>query len=345
MTLNLLRLLAALALAASVLACASRSLVAQSYPITDSRHAAGSENIYWVDDQRVLFQGFGDRRALRPDGVEININKIYLWDVKSGAVVDRGEIGGGLCFSGGYVRYWRWTKDGPGRVVEWMAGKLGHEVPVEQSVTDPETCRSRNDSPLPDWTAGKKVLRLRQEHGFLVLGPERPERNTPVTYHPKGLSDGILMPFKRREAWLSFIKYVPFENAYFIVGDYFVADPRNPLGGYNKSPWPKDVPIPVWWLYPDGRLKEIKLPTDSRDGSWTFPARGGIYYVSHRYPDAAGLFKVLDGSKVRQMVRGSIQGYVVSRDGCKIAMNHDENYAGKRGQGTVKAVDVCKKGE
>lgn len=331
------------------------SALAQAYPVKDShRKVSDSANIYWVDERRVLFEGFNERDIVRPDGYKVLLNSLYLWDVKSGALEDQGEIAGGLCYADGYVRYRKWEEGAVGsKHGDLIAGKLGSQVrvdPTPPSVRiDLETCQLRKEpQPLPEWTLGKGVVRLRPEHGFLVVGSDIPNdrmRNTEVTYHPNGAMEGVLMPFKRREAHLTSVKYIPFKGAYFIEGDYFVANPQHPWGGYNKTPWPKDVPIPVWWLYPDGRVEEITLPTESRLGDRTFPAKTGIFYISPDYlHHEDGIFQV-DGASVKRVVKGFVERYAVSGDGCRIAMNHDANFRGKRGQGTVKVINVCTQGE
>jgi hypothetical protein len=324
------------------------------YPVKDSGRVANSDlKIYWLDNRSVLFQGHflnADGSINGPNGTIKTSETLYEWDTDSRALKEHGDIGGGLCYANGYVRYWR-RKEGEsdGKIVDLIAGEIGKQTKIDPSLPDlpidRETCKPRNDLPLPEWTQGKKVLRLKPEHGFLVLGPDKQDRNTQVTFHLKGAMEGITMPFKRREASLAFIKYAPFKQAYFIVGEYFLANPNHPDGGYNMSPWPKGTAIPAWWLYLDGRVEEIKLPTESRDGVWFFGMRNGIYYVSPRSPNANGLFKVLNDKKVDRILRGQIDAYAISSDGCRIAMNHDPNFTGKRGQGTVKAINVCAQGE
>jgi hypothetical protein len=329
-------------------ACAQHPIRDSSRPAFPSSFA---QSIYWIDNKRVLFFGLDGRHVKRSDGSDWALSSLYLWDVESGAVESLGDIATSLCYANGYVRYPRWklTNGEPGKDFEVLAGEFGKEALIDTSGSapiDPETCKPRTTAPLPEWTQGKAVKRLRPEHGFLVLGPEKDDRNWPVTYHPNGNPQGIPMPFKRREAYLAFINYVPFKGAYFLTGDYFIANPEHPLDGYNRSPWPKGLPIPMWWLYPDGRVEEIRLPTDSRfaTATTTFPAKAGVYYISPDYPHGDGLFKVIDQNKVERIIKGFIDAYAVSPDGCRIAMDHDPSYVGKRGLGTLKVIDICARG-
>ena len=336
----------------AVVACHGCSaLTWAEYPLKDSGRVANSaSDIYWVDDHRVLFQGHfwnADGSIKGPGGVPKNSETLYEWDIESGALTEHGDIGGGLCYANGYVRYWRRNESDSERSrAEWIAGELGRQARIDSLyiTVDRETCKARSDDLLPEWTQGKAVLRLRADHGFLVLGEKTEDRNTPVTYHPKGVRSGVVMPFRRREARLASIKYVPFKDAYLITGDYFISDPHHPLGGYNRSPWPKEKPMPVWWLRPDGTVTEINLHNDTRFGVWIFAMRPGLFFIS---PGASvnmdGLFFTSEAT-VKRIVKGFIDRYAVSPDGCKIAINHSQISRPSRPQGTLKVVDLCKEG-
>jgi hypothetical protein len=327
------------------------SLTWAEYPLKDSGRVANpASNIYWLDKHRVLFQGHfwnADGSINGPGRLPKNSETLYEWNVEVGTIKEHGDIGGGLCYANGYVRYWRRINgESQGSAAAWIAGELGSQAKIDsQYVTvDRETCKPQSDTALPGWTRGKAIVRLRRDHGFLVLGEEKDDRNTPVTYHPRGEPDGIIMPFKRRE--FHTVTFFEFKAAYFLRGDYFVVVPGHHFGGYNRSPWPTGTQIPAWWLYPDGRIEAVKLPTEARfaTASRTFPTMAGIHYISPDYPSNDGLFKVVDEVKVERVVKGFIEGYAVSSDGCRIAIDHNWNYSGRRGQGTLKVADVCSRG-
>src|SRR6266404_2681295 len=225
MTITIMRLLLPLL---ALLACqACSTLTWAEYPLRDSGRVANSaSNIYWIDAHRVLFQGHfwnADGSLNAPDGQQRNSETLYEWDIAAGRLKEHGDIGGGLCYANGYVRYWRRVDaESQSSEAEWIAGELGRQVKVgSQYVSvDRETCKLRNEAALPDWTHGKAVVRLTPEFGFLVSGEEKDDRNTPVMYHPRGERDGILMPFKRRE--FHTVTYFGFKAAYFLRADYFV---------------------------------------------------------------------------------------------------------------------------
>ena len=53
--------------------------------------------------------------------------------------------------------------------------------------------------PLPDWTRDRSIMRLRPEHGFLDLGPQRAPKNEPVRLVRNGSDKAIEVPIRRRE--------------------------------------------------------------------------------------------------------------------------------------------------
>ena len=321
------------------------------YAVIDSRkYVVDTSNIYWLDNHRVLFQGLTDQHFVRADGFDSVYNALYIWDIENGSITEHGHIEGSLCYADGFILYSRWNESAPGTLREWVAGEFGQQVKVGEGRSypkgwDSETCRPRNDSDLPQWTSGKKVKRLRPEHGFLVLGPENEDRNTPVTYHPKGALQGITMPFRRREFNFVNIQYAPFKDAYFIVSHYFKADDRHPLGGYGLSPWPKDIPQPVWWLYPDGRVEELRLPSEARfGGSRILGLKPGVFFISPAYTvNMDGVFLVLNG-EAKRILKGFIERFAVSPDGCQIAMELYPDRQGNRYGGSLKVINVCKRG-
>jgi len=344
-------LLAASGAVSLLIGCVSLSA---DYPARDSeRQLSNLSRLYWVDDQRLVFAGFNGREVVRGDGYRVRLQSIYLWDTQTGKVDDLGETGTEVCYANGYLAYRAWESGNAGTELgDVMGGPLGSPAKVDASMTgrplDYQTCKPHAEALIPDWTKGKKVWRLKSGD-FFILGDEKDERNTPVTFHPNGARQGVVMPFRSREFFFPGVTYYEFKGAYFIVGEYFVTDLSNSWGGFNKHPWPTGMPIPVWWLYPDGRVEEIKLPTEARFAAMSaiFPARTGIYYVSLDFPRSEGLYRVSSESIARRILSGWIENYAISPDGCRIAVNHNDHdkYDGKRGLGTAKAVNICANGE
>jgi hypothetical protein len=335
--------------ALALLVCAGSDLGYADAVVKDSGVTASEYGeIYWIGKNELLFQETTNETRTRAiDGFRYRVKRVTSWNLQTGEIKRFQALDAQFCFHDGDVSSTEvdyLTKDYKTKKYWVTHGKLGNAVreEVDEAELSKYVCRKRDDLLLPDWTKGKFVWRLRPEDGFLVLGDEKGDRNTPVTYHPKGLLDGVTMPFKRREFYFPEIKFFSFKGAYFIVGDYFVPVPNHPDGGYNKSPWPSRISRPVWWLYPDGRVEEMKVPSVIRatSASFIFPAKTGIYIISPDYPYRDGLYAVT-GDRVKWVLKGFIENYAVSPNGCEIAVSHNPNFTGTPERGTLKVVEVC----
>jgi hypothetical protein len=280
---------------------------------------------------------------------------LYVWNTGTGDLKALGQIGGGLCYRDGFIRYWRWrSQDGKlQRESEWLAGDFGSEVIVESKVTDPknlnwDTCKPYSElPPRPEWTKGLAVRWLRPEHGLLVLGSAATSefmKNTPISYCPAGEKERCVdTPLKRRES--RGFEWVPFKGAYFVIGDYFRVNPRQPSGGFNLSPWPQGLPMPVWWLYPDGRVEEIKLSPGPWLRNFVFPATVGHLTIGEGPTRWEHSLYLVRGERGEPIIHGLFHSQAVSPDGCRIAINHDprplETNARNYRHVTLKVIELC----
>jgi hypothetical protein len=336
--------------------CASRAVTGEIAVRDSGKQVAPYSKLFWLDDERVLFQGPDGTELERDDGFRQALYRLFVWSTRTGELKEGARMGGGLCLREGFVRYWRWKlKDGEfPRESEWLAGPFGSESIVDEKVTDPknfnwETCRPYSElPPRPEWTKGLAVRWLRPEHGLLVLGSADPKevfKNTPISYCPSGeKARCIELPIKQRES--RGFDWVPFKGAYFIVGDYFQTDLRHPRGGINRSPWPKGAPMPVWWLYPDGRVEEIKLPAGPWLRNFVFPSQVGMVTIGEGPTRWEHSLYLVRGGAGERTIHGLFHTQAVSPDGCKIAVNHDpkplETNARNNKHVTLKVIELCK---
>lgn len=347
--------LLASAFAAFLIGCASVSL-AGDFTIKDSgRRVAQFSKLFWLDNQRVLFQGPDGTFLDRRDGFKQALYRLYVWDSQSGEITEGVRVGGGLCYKDGFVRYWRWKiKEGEYPTqAEWFAGPYGAETRVERSVTDPdnfnwETCKPFSElPPRPEWTRGLAVRWLRPEDGLLVLGSAaiaEVMKNTPIKYCPGGeQAHCIDLPLKQRES--RGFEWVPFKRAYFVVANYFQVDRRHPRGGFNRVPWPKELPMPLWWLYPDGRIEKVELPPGLWLRNFVYPAWAGMVTIGQgptRWEHSLYLVRDNGGTAI---LHGLFNAETVAPNGCKIAVDHDPkpletNWRNNR-HVTLKIVELC----
>jgi hypothetical protein len=306
--------------------------------------------IYWLSNDEVLFGGPTAETKRRPDGVDEPINRVSVWNVRTNEIKRYGELAGSLCYYEGYVVFWE--RDVPTNRLWINYGKLGETVRLErgpgQGEFDPVTCRPIKElPPRPEWTAGLAVRWLRPEHGLLVLGSAETSefmKNSPISYCPEGeKARCVETPLRRRES--RGFEWVPFKRAYFVIGDYFRVNPRQPSGGFNLSPWPSGLPMPVWWLYPDGRVEEIKLSPGPWLRNFVFPAKVGHLTIGEGPTRWEHSLYLLRSERGEAIIHGLFHAQAVSPDGCKLAVNHDpkplETNARNYRHVTLKVVELC----
>jgi hypothetical protein len=280
------------------------------------------------------------------------VTRVTVWNVRTDEIRRYGELAGSLCYYEGWVVFWE--RDVPTDRLWINQGKLGETVRTErgpaQGEFDPVTCRPIKESPpRPEWTRGLAVRWLRPEHGLLVLGSsERSEfmKNTPIRYCDQGKQElCIELPLRQRET--RGFDWQPFKRAYFIFADYFRLVPRHPDGGFNVRPWPEGLPMPVWWLYPGGRVDEIKLPAGHWLQSRVVPTAVGYATINTYFTIGQAGVYLIRGEKVQRILDGFVEQQAISPDGCRLAVHHDpkplETYARKYQLITLKVIELCAK--
>lgn len=320
------------------------------FPIRDSGlYASYNVAIYWLNDEEVLFGGPTGETRRRPDGVDEPVNRVSVWNIRTNEVQRYGEVAAQLCYYDGYIVYWE--RDVQGKRLWVNFGKLGQETREERGTLKPgeyfdtHTCRHHSELPsLPEWTKGFSVRRLIPQHGFLIN--EYGFRNTPYNFCPARAErhQCVPLPIKRNET-KGFTWYV-FKQAYFAVGDYFHPVPNHTAGGYNISPWPKGLPMPVWWLHPDGRTEEIKLPAGPWLEAFVFPTRNGMVTLGKGPSPFLQTLYLIKDVKGISLLNGIFHRQAVSPDGCRFAVTYDpkEERARERGFPPIKliAFEFCK---
>ena len=346
------------------LACA-----APSYPILDSGFPATDRQQYWLDNERVIFVGYKvgeytdlEKRGDGSKGKKIHTG-IFIWDTRNNRVAKYADSEEFLCFADGYIVYSLPTGPdyaGPYGLGPYKAGRLGAETtfPSRQRPknlrTNPFTCR---DFDYKQSLSNKRLIQpLRDEHGYLdlgVLGGKDSLKNIPITLYPPG-KRGVTLPIGRRE--VAHIDYYAFKGAYFVSRHFY------DKAGSHKYLWPAGTTQIEWWLYTDGKVDEVKIPS----GPWEsggvvlfFPTRQGIFLVSHKlksYEEAgvAGAYYVR-GSRFDKLITGYITHAAISPHGCRVAFVYVPSLqaqadslkqlaAGRASKRTLKMVDLCANG-
>ena len=333
-----------------------------TYKIIDSgfpaKEGLTSQTYFWIDNEKIIFTGLTgeyDDLSLKGGAGKSMHTAVYVWSVPDNKVTQVTKSGAVHCASNGYVRYV--TTDTNGSLV-WYKGLLGEERPfavkkegrkdieyLEPNLTTNSfslfDCRDRvQDMSKRD----EKIIQLQPSHGYLDggsrLGKEA-QNSRRYQYFPIGSEKGIEMPFKTRESGGG-IRYYPFKGAYFIGSSFF-----DEKSGQGIWPWPSNLSRPLWWLYPDGRVEEIRLRPGLPVDTYILPSKPGILIVSHRFevkngPSEDGAYLVRDG-EVQKLIAGSIaaRGGDISPDGCNFAIVHSYFWDYDKRINTIKVINLC----
>lgn len=288
-------------------------------------------------------------------------NQIYRWRI--GGELRLYAEGTGFCYDRitNFIYIWGVKKPSDPRsyVLSGMPSQEVEEVsapPKRASTFDPFTCK-RYDA--PPW------LRLRYEHGALRSADGPATRSIgrvaapipkPVFFHPADGRPPIEMPFLNHEAGPPI--YSAFEEAYF-RWDHRphpftrLPSPEGEMRNYDED-WARTNCRRAWWLWPDGRTREICLPYIYGADRF-YPIRAGIVATaniqnSETDPGHAGVYLIADG-RVERVLSGYIGSegapninFEASPDGCRIAVGFAPDRAsglGYRGKPRVRVLDFC----
>ena len=320
------------------------------YPIADSGVWATNSHpgdIHWLDNDHVLFLGNGTSTPLPKEG-----QWLLIWDTKTNHITKYKQHVGGFSYCDGVILYAVASVPPAGGKINWTyyRGKFNEEIIDLTPDRREDKLNCRLISAWPKFPQGKAQTILRDQDGFLIrdetVGDETFE-NYSLLYYRARDKEVIPLPFRRYEA--DRVNYYPFRQAYFLAPTSYFRQ------GTHLTPWPKNVPLFVWWLFPDGRVEKIEIPL----GAWTkgglriVPSREGLFLInkhskSNRDPGDAGGYLV-QGTTVKKLISGVLTDVsAVSPDGCRIAFSHapsdDADSFDAKNKRTLKMIDVCMKG-
>lgn len=322
------------------------------YPIVDSGVWATNShpgNISWIDDDHVLFLGSGTVKPITKEE-----QWALIWDIRTHIVTKYKQHVGRFCFRDGVILYPVVSVEQNSGKRSWTyyRGKLNKEAIDQTPDGKEDRLNCRLISIWPKFSRGKAQMILREEDGYLVRDEEASNvkfENYPIFYFKAGDKEIIPLPFRRFQADL--VEYYPFRQAYFLTpSSYFIEETSTHL-----TSWPPNVPLYVWWLFPDGKVEKVKIPL----GKWTkgglrlYPTSRGVFLVnrhsrSDKDPGDAGAYLV-QGIAVEKLISGVLTDIsAVSPNGCRVAFSHaptqEADRSDEKNLRRLKMIDVCVKG-
>ena len=320
------------------------------YPIADSGVWATNSHpgdIYWLDNDHVLFLGSGTSTPLTKED-----QWLLIWDTKANSIAKYKQHVGTFSYCDGIILYAVVSVPPTGGKRTWTyyRGKLNEEILDLTPDRREDKLNCRLISAWPKFPQGKAQTILRDQDGYLVqdeMGENDRFENYPLIYYKPESKEVIPLPFRRYEA--DRVNYYPFRQAYFLDPSTYFKD------GTHILSLPPNIPLFTWWLFLDGKVekKEGPLGPWTRGGRRFYPNREGLFLEnrssrSNRDPGNAGVYLV-QGKTVRKLISGVLTDVsAVSPDGCRIAFSHapsdDADSFDAKNRRTLKMIDVCVKG-
>ena len=295
-----------------------------------------SPSMYWVDSERLLFEGINtsdmnvavakhDRHRVK------RLTKLYLWDKKTTSVRMYAE-GSALCVANGIVHYTAAVRSANGQKIV-REGPLGSEREVELDITikkkstDPIfgqlACKSLQRGDLvPPPGRYRNVVVLRDGHRYLDLGPNIGADLSLRRAHPRNLvlyagsgAEATKLPLTWDE------DFSPFDVLYSEYLGAYILRPRAPRGAQIglSQPWPKNEPLIVYSLWPDGRVATTSVPYRPTEFLTNpLPVTTGWIFGGGNFYRASGLY-LFNGKAVTKLDSGLVKEIAVSPDGCAAA--------------------------
>lgn len=318
-----------------------------SFVVSDSGYEGESlvaETVAWIDNDRVLFTGYGPLAGPRPAD-RYDHKALYAWDTRTGKITKYASLsrGSGFCFASGVVRYWF---ERQGSLVERF-GRLGEErehvySPEERKVRsswwlNKFTCKWYMPEELPQGE-GVFFRPLRDKDGY--LGSSVDIRKSLTIYLPSEGGQYVTLPIPERTAAMGY-------SAFF--GVYVLKETPALLARGE------DMAIRFWLFTPQqGRVESLVIPAGPwMNGTLTYvmPTKQGVFFASTaigekegdgNYSPGAGGGYLFQKNKVHRVTSGYPYSAEVSPDGCKVVLN----MVSRRARGllpTIRMTNVCGK--
>ncbi len=310
------------------------------HPIRDSGFGSGIHQVYWLDNENVIFGGY---EGMKPNTIaeKSNVKRgIYVWNIERNAISLFARNGRGYCYYEDkiyYVHDGHWAADwGDVKRTDTIRPKRVGKRKVDYlSFNCLRSGRRHKEE-------GRSIVEI-SSHETLDFGPARSKRQKvtdDVRYVYLGGSGVIDLGVEG--SYFNNMKHYAFRRAYFSWRS-FAAD---------RVAWETTGCETALWLSTLLRsIEEVCIPFGpwaTRGSLSISPTMSGLFVVSHGITReglgvAGGYLVTSDRSK--KVISGLIHGAGVSPNGCKIAFSHapdlEATRTGGAGRRTLKVIDVC----
>jgi hypothetical protein len=317
----------------------------------------GPDPIYWLDNDRALFPGYANEKRVGPDSKEAWAPPgLFIWDTKNDKITRHADLGKEFffCYNAGFVTYTTHTEEDRKNWIQYE-GQFGSEQAL------PPGSATNWESHQPYYAAcpkinPEKLLRpehrnqhvsakfLREQDGYIYVGQIESVKlrnpDDPVQYYRTGQTDPIELPILAKEMRSATkLSYSEYAGKYLIIPDIW----KGWAVGNSIGSWPKDLPIPIYLLSPDGKLETIEISYGTWFPERVFLTRKGLFWVSSSAPSTnskqAGGWLLQNGKPVK-LFEHLPEGVGVSPDGCKIA--YAANDYNRDTTEFVHVIELCK---
>lgn len=319
--------------------------VVAHFPSTSSGMIArsrGDRELYWLDNDRVVFIGSKAGETRIEKGQQFPRNDLFVWNIAKDDIRRVAELTSTseICLaSDKYVRY-HFEKDGV-QIVRFGEFSRTHEAELDvQAIKDeilsvsPISCREYNP----------KLLRKRYGNWALpllnrgeYLDRSSGDTSEPMRYFPSDGSAQIsLATIPKRK-----VRSIPRYSEY--LKKYVFQEVRSRTG--------PDTSYRLWLLDHRGKVTEAILPA----GPWmagsvgASPAHGNRWVMFSHALDtakggigAAGIY-LIDGARADRIAKGYPHAFAVSPDGCKVVTAIETEPRQEKSQPVVWMFDMCAK--
>lgn len=331
------------------------------YRVVDSGYfgrVQAAQDVYWIDNEQVLFLGGGPRDQKAPGTQQGNAREgLYIWNAESGAinaVDERLTTLQSVCFRSAFT--WKSPPKDDGPIVQgYVRYVYKHETTfyvgfgmlfrarereldvqaIRDGISDvsPVSCKEFNPKQLKK-RYGENPLPLLEPGEYLDRTSQDPARAQPLRYFPESGGAAVALTKIPPTAVLATPRYSEYSKKYVFK------ELRSDMG--------PNSPMKMWMLDRSGGIQEFVLPT----GPWmsgspdAMPSRNGWFVTSTAVavasPGHAGGYVASKGSVTRAVV-GWPRSFAISPSGCRVAISISDHERKEVSAPKIKMIDLCSK--